>query len=78
MGIMTDVKYMRKALSVANALKSKSETQINNELYDLRIKLGISEEDWIVLEASIATLTQRKILESIGLKNDSELGVSNV
>ena len=74
MGVFSDVKNMRKALVISNSLKNKSENDLNTLLYDLRTKYKIDDDDWMRIEASIALLTSRKVLEQIGLKNDDGLG----
>lgn len=68
MGLMNDIKYGRKALSIANSLKNKSETDLNNFLYDLRMKYSVSDDDWMSIEAAVALLTQKKIFEQMGIK----------
>lgn len=70
MGLMNDIKYKRKALAISMGLLRKSDTEINNLLFDLRVKYKVSDEDWITIEGAIAVLTQRRILEQQGVKND--------
>jgi len=80
MGLLSDIKNGRKALVIANSLRNKSENDLNTLLFDLRTKYSIVDDDWMRIEASIALLTSRKVLEQIGLKNDDVLsgGDSNV
>ena len=73
MGIISDVKNMRKALVISNALKNKSENELNSLLYDLRVKYNVFDDDWMRIEACVALLTSRKVLEQIGVKNDDVL-----
>ena len=80
MGVFSDIKNMRKALVISNSLKNKSDNDLNTLLFDLRTKYKIEDDDWMRIEASIALLTSRKVLEQIGLKNDDSFleGDSNV
>ena len=70
MGMLSNIKNLRKALAITNALKSKSEDELNNLLFDLRVLYKVSDDDWMRIEAGVALLTQRKLLEQMGLKND--------
>lgn len=74
MGILSDIKNSRKALVIANSLKNKTDGDLNNLLYNLRTKYSVSDDDWMRIEASVALLTSRKVMEHIGLKNDDLIG----
>jgi hypothetical protein len=73
MGVLSDIKYKRKAVAISMGLLRKSDDSINNLLYDLRTKYSVSDDDWMTIEAATAILTQRRILESQGLGNDDLL-----
>ena len=65
---MDNVKFARKAMAISLHLKSKSDDELNNVLFDLREKYKFSDDDWMTVEASVALLTQRKVMSQLGLK----------
>ena len=70
MGLMSNIKNIRKSLAIVNSLKGKNDDELNNLLYDLRINYKILDDDWMRIEASVSLLTQRRMLDQLGMKNN--------
>lgn len=68
MGLMDNVKFARKSMAIVNVLKSKTDDELNNLLYDLRLKYKFDDDDWMTIEAAVALLTQKKIMSQLGIK----------
>ena len=66
MSMMTSVKHFRKAMAITNRIKGLTDDQVNNEIYDMKEKYKMSDEDLITFNALISTVTSRDIMKKLG------------
>lgn len=61
-------------LIIAAKLLRKTDDELNNILFEIHTKYKILDNDWLTIMAASATLTQRKLIEQMGTKNNLTMG----